>query len=80
MAQITVSITITSTMNAGPARGMVGYFAGTPVTGLPIIRIPAPVLRAISARCNVTPNFIPITKWYTVPAVQYSLSATSTRR
>jgi len=80
MAQLIYSVTITRTLSAGPARTMIGYFTGTPTPQLPIVQVSAPVLRVVSARCNVTPAFIPITRWYVVPAQQYSLSPTSTRR
>lgn len=63
-----------------PAPNMVGYFTGCPDPAIPSLRVPEPVLRTISARCCVTPAFIPITKWFTVPAVQYALSPTAVRR
>ena len=70
MSTITFSFTVNKA-NAGPPSRYCGYFSGCPAPALPVVHVPVEVLRRVSARCCVTPPFIPISRFFVLPGMRF---------
>ena len=61
--------TMVSPLFGPPPTRILGYFTGCPVPLMPFLRIPAPIIARITARCNISPPWIRvIPRWSVAPA------------
>lgn len=70
MSTVTFSFTVNQN-RSGPPPKFCGYFSGCSTPQLPVVRVPVPILRYVSARCCVTPAFIPFSRFVVLPPLRY---------